>query len=283
MSLAARRIIFYSLILMFIIVAPLLISYSAGYRYSLKQRRMVKTGALLITTLPQGAAIFLDNQDQDKKTPGLITYLLPANYNITLQLEGYYPWQKSLSVYSEQTTFINNAPLFKKTEPQLVDKISASSVALSPADFVEPKKFNNYIITYEKKSDRVIVIDETQMRRIAEINQARGIWQTKDESALVIFSAHEVWYINPGKKENALVTRTTDEITGLFPTINTNAIVMIANNHVWGMELDMRDKQNVWDLASFDKIKNSTLLKNGKKIAIDGIYQGKEGFWEIEL
>lgn len=234
MSLIARRIIFYCLLTVFLIAAPLAIGYTTGYRYSPAQRRLVKTGALSIASEPQGAEIILNNQRLNIKTQSLIRHLTPGSYEITLEKDGYYQWTKTLFVESEKTTFAHNAPLFKKSAPEL----SPDNLASDASEF---------------------------------------------KSSTIQFSQHEVWQYDKEQKTTTLITRLIEEIQNVIPLSGDKAILLIFKNRVQAMETDLRDRQNTWNLAEFDAIKNATLTDDGKTLQILGTYQGKEGMWTLKL
>ena len=114
MPLLIRRFFFYSLLATFLVVAPVLIGYTMGYRWSFTQKRLVKTGALSLATIPDNATIILNGEEQKERTPILIRELTPGSYEITLKKDGYSSWQKTLRVENEKTTFAINVTLFKR-------------------------------------------------------------------------------------------------------------------------------------------------------------------------
>ena len=49
------------------------------------------------------------------------------------------------------------------------------------------------------------------------------------------------------------------------------------------IELDLRDKQNTWDLANFENIKKTVLSTDGKQLLILGARENKTGLWKLDL
>lgn len=280
MSLLTRRIVFYLLLTFFVIIAPLIVGYTAGYRYSFKQHRLVKTGALSIESIPDGANILLNGKPYKDRTSALITNIIPGNYQITLERGGYYTWQKTLAVESEKTTFAHNIPLFKKTIPQLTDK---SFSRLSAYIHHIPQNFKQYKVFHDKKLNKIVVIDNDNQIRLAELNGDKTLWRKKGTPLLFTFSDHEVWQFNPGQKTTTLITRLIDNIQTVIALPKVNAILLVFDNRIQAIELDPRDKQNNWTLAEFDTIKNATLMDDNKTLQIAGLYENKEGVWTLEL
>lgn len=133
MSLTVRRIIFYCLLITFIVSAPIIIGYTAGYRYSIKQRRIVTTGIISAQSNPEQARIYFNGALYKDRTPALITNLAPGSYKIEIVREGFHPWNKTLNVESEKTTFTGAVMLFKRgTEPLPILDIPKKVYAARP-------------------------------------------------------------------------------------------------------------------------------------------------------
>lgn len=282
MSLLARRLIFYLLLAFFVISTPLIIGYTAGYRYHFKQRRLVKTGALSITSAPDNAFIKLNNKLLDSQTPALIVDIMPGNYEIILEREGYHSWQKTLPIEKEKTTFARNVPLFKKTAPvfQGLSFQEGQSLKQRPETV---QNYENYKVFYDGKRGVIAVVDNKKQRRLAELPGDRAVWREKPTPLLFVYSAHEVWQFDPQNSQQILITRLIQDIEDLIILPKTEAILLIVGNRAQAVELDSRDKQNTWTLAEFDSIKNAALADDGKILEILGTYQGKEGAWNLLL
>lgn len=114
MNINIRRAIALTFIIAFLITAPLLILYTAGYRYSWKKQKISHTGTLVLASKPRGATITLNDYQIAEKTPARLTNLFPNEYIIEIKKPGYYPWKKKLPIYSQNTTFAENIILFKQ-------------------------------------------------------------------------------------------------------------------------------------------------------------------------
>ena len=71
MSLKFRRTFFYLYIGLFLLVAPLVVLYTAGYRLDVQRGRLVQIGALSVTSVPKGAQVFLVDAALSDRTPTL--------------------------------------------------------------------------------------------------------------------------------------------------------------------------------------------------------------------
>jgi len=125
MTLRTRRIIMMSFILAFFVLAPIIIFYSSGYRIDLKRVKIIKTGTLMIEAKDiKDANIYIDDalyeEPFDEKI--FIYNLLPGEYKVRLEKDGYHTWERKININSSLTTFAKDIILFKKNLPlQLVE------------------------------------------------------------------------------------------------------------------------------------------------------------------
>jgi len=112
-----RTILFFVFLLIFIVIAPLLTLYVQGYRFDFENKKLTKTGALFIKTIsPKQAEIYIDNKLIQKTdfffSSALIENLLPKKYNIKVQKQDYYTWEKNLEIKEKQVAEAKNIILF---------------------------------------------------------------------------------------------------------------------------------------------------------------------------
>ena len=112
---------------------PILIFYTAGYRYNFYKNKLEKTGVLSLDSKPKGALIYLNGALQKYKTPAQFSNLLPNEYLIQIQKNGFYPWVKKLKIESNLTTFAKNIILFKQNLPILKVEGEIIDAFISPS------------------------------------------------------------------------------------------------------------------------------------------------------
>lgn len=182
MAFRYRLVIIIIFVLIFVISAPAVILYGQGYRYDLAHHRLTKTGNFLINSVPDDALVSINGQTQQpdwyqrllfyKKflgltkiqgtTPTTISNLLPDKYQISIQKNGYQPWQKKLEILPEKTTNVGKVYLFlEDLKPELIlnDKV----------DFAYPLIKDNRIIysTYQfaTKTSDIKLVDYSETRK----------------------------------------------------------------------------------------------------------------------
>ncbi len=115
----------FSFILAFFILAPVLLFYASGYRLDFKRYQIIKTGTLFIEAKDiKKANLYLNEKLYEKQFDEkmFIYNLIPGEYTIKLEKDGFHPWQKKSVINSSMTTFVKDAILFKNEVPlQLVD------------------------------------------------------------------------------------------------------------------------------------------------------------------
>ena len=113
-----KRIIILIFSVLFCVGCTLAILYSQGYRFDFRNKKFIKTGGLFLKTIPRQSEVYLDGKFK-KKTNILFgevffNNLIPRKYKITIQKEGYFPWEKSLEVKSGVVTEAKKIILFPK-------------------------------------------------------------------------------------------------------------------------------------------------------------------------
>ena len=102
MTKKSRTILFLICLILFLIIAPLAIFYSQGYRFDFETKKITQTGGLFLKVIPKQVEVFVDGK-LTKKTDfffgsALIENLLPKKYRVSVKKEGYLPWEKNLEI-----------------------------------------------------------------------------------------------------------------------------------------------------------------------------------------
>ncbi len=116
----SRRILPWLYILIFLLTAPFLILYTAGYRYNTKKAQVERNGTLIVDSFPTKADVFIDDKATGEVTPVTFQNITPGVHRIRITKPSYRSWEKSLDVRSELVTFANNVWLLREAEPSLM-------------------------------------------------------------------------------------------------------------------------------------------------------------------
>ncbi len=127
-----RRIIFWTFVGAFLVIAPLLVLFTAGYRYSPSTGLVTRTGVLSITTSPRSAEIYVDGEYAQGKTPEVLKRVMPGDYSIELRKDGYHSWFGDVDIESGQTVQLQNIMLFLDSEAELLFDKDTETLAVNP-------------------------------------------------------------------------------------------------------------------------------------------------------
>ena len=110
-----RTAIFIVLIIAFLTIAPLTVLYCLGWRFDFETRKITQPGMFYFKAWPRNCQIYI-NGDIKKKTDiffgsVLIENMLPDNYNVEINKEGYHSWKKNLLISKREVTEAKNVTL----------------------------------------------------------------------------------------------------------------------------------------------------------------------------
>ncbi len=120
MDLKIRKIFFYCLIGIFVLLGAYLVITAQGWVLDIKNFKIVKTGSLYLRYSPTDAAIDINGKPSNA-SPGILTSgvlisrLIPDDYDIKISEPGYLPWRKTLTVGEATVTSESQIKLWPET------------------------------------------------------------------------------------------------------------------------------------------------------------------------
>jgi len=130
-----RKIFFYSLVSLFLVLLPVTLLYSLGFRWDFQNNTLTRTGIITIKTFPEAADIYVNGQKHEEKTPANLSGLLPGTYEIELKLKGYWPYLKKVNVQADHVTRLEDILFFPKIPKfkSILKPEKANSFFLAPS------------------------------------------------------------------------------------------------------------------------------------------------------
>ncbi len=192
MNIKFRRLIYLFFILIFAVAAPLIVFYTAGYRYNLQKGKVEQVGVLFISTFPKNAKIYLNDELMPTDRPLRLPSLRPNYYQVKVATENYYPWQKTLEVKSKTSTLAFDIVLFKNKTPLIIEGGNLKTFALSPKGDAAALADNDGLWLKNLNTDEKKMIWQTDGQNIEKI-----VW-SKDSKNLLIEKEGRFWAINTG-------------------------------------------------------------------------------------
>ncbi|OGF30924.1 hypothetical protein A2533_03370 [Candidatus Falkowbacteria bacterium RIFOXYD2_FULL_35_9] len=242
MNIHSRRFLAGFFILIFIIIAPLLILYTAGYRYSIKKQRLTSAGSLVIETEPRDATVYLSNHDKSYKTPARINDLTSNDYQITITKDGYYNWNKTLKIESQQTTFAENIILFSKA--------SATPILQNISGNIYPDHQHQNIIFTQDSTLKIYNIETNKILTIKQLEDNQIVqdinWSINNNYFLIQLHDNDIIQHIVANKNNPTNTITIENYLQdiknpvvKFNRTNDDRLLILNQNNLYGAKINL--------------------------------------------
>ncbi len=260
MSLKQRRLLFYSFILLFLLIAPFALLYATGRTINWSRFEIQKTGSLIIESDPSNADIFLNdkrptlffnqilNRNASPKTNTRLTNLAPANYVLRLELPGYLPWERKTTVAANEVTHVGPIRLFKDAKPELQNTLDPKKQLLISPD-------GRTVVSISDTSLSVIQIPEqTQFNLTIEKGGKSSIYWSNNQENFVLNDTYII------SRQGQIIANLRDSLA-FQPTFvrwdndNDDQIYYIEKNRVYRFIFISKKNELVIDIT--------TLLKTG--------------------
>lgn len=229
------------------LVTVAVILYGMGYRFGLENGKvgLTGTGLLVTTSQPDGAEVFI-NGHLTTATNNTIN-LFPGDYSVKITKEGYFDWQKNITIRKEEVAKAD-ALLFPKA-PKL-DSITANGV-LSP--LIDPSQtFIAYTIASQSALKNGVYVLDMRNRLVLTL-QGNSTQIAND--TIAPFSASTLTW----SPDSTQIIATVSAATGIQTSylLNTNGF----NSTPQDVTPTLATVQENWqaDKAKEDKSRLSTL------------------------
>ncbi|MEF3691547.1 MAG: WD40 repeat domain-containing protein [Candidatus Moraniibacteriota bacterium] len=227
-NLKIKKIFFWFLVILFALIAPVVVSYAMGYRFSLERGIFVYSGSITIKPTPREVEVFVDGE---KVSTGMINFLnysyhigslFPGKYMLEVRSPGYIPWAQEAYVHSGVSTEFWNVFLAREKYTQLeYPTQNVENFFISP----DGKR----IALAEEKDNKIwIKILDIKKEEIIYEFLFEGYGLSKNKKENIEWSPREGRLIVPlekeGKKEYFVINIGTEEFYSLNKKIDKDDI-----------------------------------------------------------
>lgn len=235
-------------IVLFLVAAPLVVLYTAGYRWNGKKMRPEKVGIIFLRSKPAGADIRLDGELRSETTPARLRDLLPDTYEVKVSKDGYSSWSKRLSVQSALTTFAEGIMLWKDGVPE--------KTGLAP--------------------DKALTSGElSELTRPDQLTAKSGDAEFRSDG-------FEIWVSSP-RGSHETVTRLSEEIVSILPYTDAGWIIYGTSGSIHAIERDGRDTRNDYVLATGTDLHGLSVSADGRTLYYLSGKPGSSELWRRTL
>ena len=248
MSRGTRQIIVRAAILIALIAIPLTALYAMGWRLSLREGAIVKTGALAVFPFPYGTTVSVETK-RSKTTSAIsskayFANLIPGSLNIEAMRAGFTPWKKIAAIEPGKTLLFPFAQLW----PQKLDVIATRSAAFPSTIISSPKQSFLLLIS----NDGLKVVDDkdlTVLFSTQDISAVTAVWANESPKATTVLENGTTVLVDLEDKQNPHISP--------LPAGLSDALVRGD-----GKMLAARSGQNLVVLGLLNPAPQKTLMRN---------------------
>lgn len=283
MTKKGRSILFFSLVLIFIIIAPSIILYSQGYRFDFKEMKFLKTGGIYVKAYPSGVNVLIDGKYKNTTSAFsrdlLVQNLFPDSHTVKLEKTGYRSWEKSLKVEETKVTEAKYVILFPNDIP-------FESISDNVNGFY-PYSSQNKIILTTPKGLLLYNADNKQTSQLvsSSLNVSNIIFSANDANAIVETASGAYYLLPLNSKTPALsqIKSLNSKATNVsFDSNNENIIYYQSSNQIYELDLSKKQTpllfkkekveafylsgQSIYSLENGDVYTTNTIISSSNKI-----------------
>jgi len=242
------------------VTSALILSYASGYRFSPQHKTIVQTGILFVNARPRVAQVYLNKKLKAEKLPFRAIHLIPGTYTVGLRKDGYYTWEKILSVQPRETTFAAELTLWRDEKPKQLGSyekifdLAWHNDELLALAFDSTKK-NLAILKFHEKTKSTI----QKIIQIQDVEDAKFI---KNNNLFII----EI--LSSGKKQFFAFFPEKSEDNFLIPSPNSDTQQSVHIDPTRDSVIYIQSKEQIlqFNIAG----KKYELLANGTLLGVDG-------------
>lgn len=139
--------------MLFFIISPLILAYTAGYRYDFATGTIEQTGVISIDVEPRDARVLINDTVVDSRIPIRLPNRAPGTYHLTIEAPGKHTWERDITVRSRQTTYVRNVTLFDTAVP--------TQLLQDPSDRIQSVQFaadGTYALLVIKEREHAYIV-----------------------------------------------------------------------------------------------------------------------------
>ncbi|MCX6795302.1 MAG: PEGA domain-containing protein [Candidatus Falkowbacteria bacterium] len=287
-----RDAMFFFFVLLFFVATFLLSLYAAGYRLdfgrALKGRFLQKTGTMILASTPKGADIYLDGRQAKSSgsifgnyatTPAKIKNLLPQEYLVEVKLDGYWPWEKKITIYGGQSTYAENIILFKRCVPTEALASLAESCAINLDGAVKDQGVSQAVEAKIGKYQKLKTEDNSNFffgdkQQISSYNQ-----KTEEISTILDGKTNQEEYLDYLPKDGRLlvIAKKASRIELRSYDLKNNSVINKINlPGAWNYELSSNQNNLA---AAYNPDSHSLFIFESKSLSPFGSVVGDANYW----
>ncbi len=298
-----RRLLFWSLVVIFILATITISLYATGYRFNLNwpikfNKLLQKTGALFLDSEPAGAQVALiGHGDKEIKngnsifgkknyqTPIKIKNLLPGEYFLEITKEGYWPYKKTVNIFPGSAAYVEDINLFRQDDPLKIREAKLQKIKFT-ADG------QNLILENDQKIINLKTEKEVNITLGSEPDKdllnGANIIIPKDIKYFTIINSEQILYANDleiylfniKSGQKSIITRSSQVLNSLifhpkgFAIYSTSESIYL---------IDLKDRSHITQLVKMKRLETPILSPKGDTLYFTALNGDGEGLYKLAI
>lgn len=205
-----RHIFFWLFSFLFIIFMPVIVYYSLGYKFDTKTKKFLKTGAISIKTFPRGISVSIDGKKISEATPCTLRDLMPREYKLTLEKEGFYTYTIIVEV---RPSLIQDIDVFLIPKMGDIKKLELDLHIYK--FFVTKHLFGERIMAFTDKGIYLLDDDFKEVKKLSTqifaADEANSIENLEENNNRIIFwNRTNIWMLTPPQETGEALSDVTN-------------------------------------------------------------------------
>ncbi|MBI1971281.1 MAG: PEGA domain-containing protein [Candidatus Wildermuthbacteria bacterium] len=265
-----RGVLFTTLTILFLLLAPTIILYSQGYRFDWETKKLFQTGGLYIKATPSRADISVDGILTGKTDAlfgsALLGDLLPKTYRIRIEKEGYTSWEKTLEIKETLVTEAEHIILFPRRTGFSPVATNISDAWLAPdehslllwknnsAVFFDPETKEEFLLCKEPvcASQGLLPPAPSQSLELEQVFEGAANFALSPDGATLAFSkTNQLWVYRVDEERESLLLHAQSTVRNI-QWLTNYYLVWNTEKEIVATEIDTRDHANSALLATFE-------------------------------
>lgn len=274
MNFKKRRVLFIISLISFLIIGPLVVLYSQGYKFDFQNRKFVQTGGIFIKAYPSDCQIYINNELKAKTGlftgTTLITNLLPKRYYIEVKKDGYFSWTKNLDVEEKKVTDAKNVCL-------IPNKINFAKLT-TDSETNTGLKINYF--TFSPDKSKIAIFQSSSSSQMVSIvnlnnNKVTIVWKNKK----VHYSSSTLNSIDwsPDSKRIVMKLQNDQNLSYITVDIEKKAVLSTSTNYIFPfLDITNNDKliSNLKNSVTYKILPHSILILSKEGFLVKSNFNG---------
>jgi len=248
------KILFLTLLVLgFGVVSIIVVLQAQGYDFDWKKNEVLKTGGVYVKTAQSGADVFIDDA-YISKTDGftreiLAQKMLPGKHAVKVQKEGYFTWEKNLTVEEQMVAKAQNIILFPNNTT-FESKFSGitSIFNIIGQNFLVIKTNGDLVAVNSETKEEQSVLSAAKMK---EVGKVKNMIFSPDQKKALVISSTNIYYLLElaGTKSQITALKDLDKTTEGVVWDGDNTLDYVSKARLYAFDVSTKKKELVKDEA----------------------------------